>query len=530
MKLRQIINRLIRKFKKIKICYSSKYELRQRVGQWLCMEMYPQTYYGNMTFKFLNFQLSINSWNDHKCSKLWLYNLHYFDDLNAFNSKKRKILHLELIHNWIENNPPLKGNGWEPYPTSLRIVNWVKYILSNNINDDNILRSLYIQAQVLSQMLEFHLFGNHLFANAKALIFAGVFFSGKQAEYYLELGLNILDKELNEQILSDGGHFERSPMYHNIILNDILDLCNLAQVYEIVHLRKRLNIWTAKIYKMLEFSSAMSHPDGNISFFNDSTFGISPTHSQLMLYAKSLFDINEGDLISSDNPINYIFFKESGYVSASTTNSKVIMDIAKVGPDYIPGHAHADTLSYELSIFGERVIVNSGINQYGLSELRLEQRKTKSHNTIEVNNMDSSEVWSGFRVAKRANPKVIDISLRHETLLVEGSHDGYKKFSGKIIHTRKWILSDNQLIIDDFICGTFQTAISYLHFHPDISLDVIDGGVRLKLKSGKIVTLYIPCPFTVDDSFWYPEFGVSRLNKRIIIHLIKDQLTVTFRW
>ncbi|NUL58768.1 hypothetical protein GJ612_24855, partial [Escherichia coli] len=152
----------------------------------------------------------------------------------------------------------------------------------------------------LSQMLEFHLFGNHLFANAKALIFAGVFFSGKQAEYYLELGLNILDKELNEQILSDGGHFERSPMYHNIILNDILDLCNLAQVYEIVHLRKRLNIWTAKIYKMLEFSSAMSHPDGNISFFNDSTFGISPTHSQLMLYAKSLFDINEGDLISSD--------------------------------------------------------------------------------------------------------------------------------------------------------------------------------------------------------------------------------------
>lgn len=85
-------------------------------------------------------------------------------------------MHLELIHNWIENNPPLKGNGWEPYPTSLRIVNWVKYILSNNINDENILRSLYIQAQVLSQMLEFHLFGNHLFANAKALIFAGVFF------------------------------------------------------------------------------------------------------------------------------------------------------------------------------------------------------------------------------------------------------------------------------------------------------------------------------------------------------------------
>ena len=126
----------------------------------------------------------------------------------------------------------------------------------------------------------------------------------------------------------------------------------------------------------------MSHPDGNISFFNDSTFGISPTHSQLMLYAKSLFDINEGDLISSDNPINYIFFKESGYVSASTTNSKVIMDIAKVGPDYIPGHAHADTLSYELSIFGERVIVNSGINQYGLSELRLS--KGKQNLTIQL--------------------------------------------------------------------------------------------------------------------------------------------------
>ena len=67
----------------------------------------------------------------------------------------------------------------------------------------------------------------------KALIFAGLFFEGPDADRWVGLGLKILSKELNEQILEDGGHFELSPMYHSIILEDLLDIINILTVYSL---------------------------------------------------------------------------------------------------------------------------------------------------------------------------------------------------------------------------------------------------------------------------------------------------------
>ena len=71
--------------------------------------------------------------------------------------------------------------------------------------------------------------GNHVFANAKALVYAGLFFDGIEANDWLAKGMKILVKECNEQILPDGGHFELSPMYHAIVLEDILDLINICR-------------------------------------------------------------------------------------------------------------------------------------------------------------------------------------------------------------------------------------------------------------------------------------------------------------
>ena len=82
-----------------------------------------------------------------------------------------------------------------------------------------------------------------------------------------------------------------------------------------------------------------------------------------------------------------------------------LLDVAPVGPDYLPGHAHADTLSFELSLFGQRVLVNSGTSQYEAGPERSRQRGTAAHNTVIVDGHDSSEVWAGFRVARRASSR-----------------------------------------------------------------------------------------------------------------------------
>jgi len=109
-------------------------------------------------------------------SKLWVYNLHYFEDLLSNNAEEKRNFHLELLISWVDQNPVGYGNGWEPYPTSLRIVNILKAWLGGLELDKKLFSSVFAQASFLSNDLEKHLLGNHYFVNLKALLFAGVIF------------------------------------------------------------------------------------------------------------------------------------------------------------------------------------------------------------------------------------------------------------------------------------------------------------------------------------------------------------------
>lgn len=127
-------------------------------------------------------------WNSPHHSKLWLYNLHYFDELNRIGADSRRDLLHDYIESWVVNNPPYKGNGWEPYSLSLRLVNWIKWF-STQKTEPQWLFSLAIQADALTQQIEYHILGNHVFANGKALVFVGTYFTGKRADAWLKKGL-----------------------------------------------------------------------------------------------------------------------------------------------------------------------------------------------------------------------------------------------------------------------------------------------------------------------------------------------------
>jgi len=175
---------------------------------WAAPLLRPVSMLGPARFRFLNQIYDVpgpEAWNDPALDKLWLYNLHYFDDLNAAKAPARADWHRALVRRWISENPPGQGNGWEPYPTSLRIVNWVKWLLresstaSAGTGDVAMIQSLVTQAHWLRKRLEYHLLGNHLFANAKALVFAGAFFVGSEAAHWLRLGQRLLRRELQGQ-------------------------------------------------------------------------------------------------------------------------------------------------------------------------------------------------------------------------------------------------------------------------------------------------------------------------------------------
>lgn len=524
----QLVNRITRKLPKVK---PTKFltETNNASLTWNSFAAIPSCYQGNGKFKFLNMVDTVGDWNDREKSKLWLYNLHYFDDLNQLDWPDRSQIHNNLINTWIEKNPLMEGNGWEPYPISLRSVNWIKWFLSGNHPKKKWLRSLSLQVQALEQQLEYHLLGNHLFTNAKALVFAGCFFKGNMARAWLHRGLDILDEEITEQILVDGGNFELSPMYHNIILNDLLDLYQLTLVYPNV-IDKRIALhWSKVIEKMFDWAESMQHPDGDISFFNDSAIGIAPKLDMLKRYAVELnLKTSSIDGANSDSKVCHL--THSGYVVVTDQANKLIIDAAKVGPDYIPGHGHADTLSFELSVDNVRVFVNSGTSVYGIDQERLRQRKTEAHNTVVVDDMDSSEVWSGFRVARRAYPYNLDITEDEELITIECSHNGYMHLPGKVTHTRQWQLAKGKLIIRDQVFGKYNKAEAHYHLHPNVQVEFPNGlaQVILYLSSGAKYIVRADCAdIKVLNTTWHPRFGESIPSKKLVLKAHEAEINFT---
>ena len=534
LKAGQILNRIKRKFIKPKV---NLLDIPKKSHPYIKIKpviQSSQKMYGESSFKFLNKKFTLKAsedWNAKNQDKLWLYNLHYFDDLNAINSKQRFVWHSSLIQNWIENNPVGYGNGWEPYPSSLRIVNWVKWFLLDLNSNNNInkiwLDSLVIQIRFLSQNLEYHLLGNHLFANAKALVFAGLFFNGEEADHWYQLGVSIINRELSKQVLSDGGNFELSPMYHAIFLEDLLDLVNIHQAYN----KKLLDNLENKIIQMLEWLKIMCHPDKEIAFFNDSALGVAASFVELLSYSDRL------GIVSKNNQVNRLtHLEESGYIRAENENVVMIADVADIGPDYIPGHGHADALSFELSLFGKRVIVNSGISTYEISEDRYQQRSTELHSTITIDNQNSSEVWSGFRVANRA--KVLDIKKFEYTNSVNFSayHDGYKKFKEGILHYRQWSVSKNLIKIVDNITGKGVHKIrSVLPLHPSVLIhDAQGSSISLNISGNEVkINFEGKGELKVIESQYYPEFGCSIDNKHIIYNYngkLPSKIIVKISW
>jgi len=530
LKSKQIYGRVAARLRRQIVDRSPAPQLRQRMGPWVAPVERPASLLGRWHVRFLNEEGEIeqaDQWNDARKSMLWRYNLHYFDDLATRSSPERAAMQRELIGRWILENPSGMGIGWEPYPLSLRIVNWIKWCLGGQQHEPHWIDSLAVQLRWLERNVEWHLLGNHVLANAKALVFAGMFFAGEEADRWRAQGLDIYWHELSEQILADGGHFELSPMYHAIILEDLLDLMNAARAYgqETEPVVKTL---PTTISGMRKWLTAMTHPDGCPAFFNDASFDIAPTISDLEAYATRL-----GLEAVAKLPEGVHVLKSSGYACINCAEMTAILDMAPVGPDYIPGHAHADTLSFELSLGRERIVVNSGTSTYAVGPLRTAQRSTASHSTVEIGDLSSSEVWGSFRVARRARVFDVKICDQSEPCVISASHDGYHRLAGRPTHRRSWCFSRQSLIVRDEITGQgAHPALARFYFAAGIVARAQPSGLAglLLTQSGRSIMWTVSSPARIQKGVWYPGFGKTIQNEVLAVPIDTGALETHFRW
>ncbi|WP_299430973.1 alginate lyase family protein [uncultured Maribacter sp.] len=442
--------------------YKKQLSKNIKVIKWQDSFLYTDSYIKNNSFKFLNLEhnfISEIDWNYNAYGKLWTYNLNYFDFLNQKTISSEDGLF--LIHDYIQNEANLK-DGKEPYPISLRGINWVKFLSKYSISDSEINKNLYNHYQTLLNNLEYHLLGNHLLENGFSLFFGAYYF--KDVKFYAK-AIHILKAELEEQILNDGAHFELSPMYHQILLHRLLDCISLI----------KLNFWKEdgmalflkeKALKMLSWLESVTFSGGNIPMVNDSAFGIAPTSNQLVKYANEL-GLNWSSSILSD----------SGYRKFKNDDYELFVDVGNVGPTYQPGHVHSDTFNFELYVAGKPIIVDTGTSTYEKNALRQKERETAAHNTVVVDSQDQTQVWGGFRVAKRAKVNL----LEEDEGFVKAQHDGYKKLG--LFHSRKFVSKASHLTIEDSFNKASQLKkIAFFHLHPSIN--------SVKIKGNKVFLIH----------------------------------------
>ena len=407
-------------------------------------------------------------WNFPNRTPLWNYNLHYFEYLFPLvkvyedTGDKRYLDKIKaIIGAWIKQNPRGMRPGWEPYPTALRLTNWLSIYthLETVFEDDeqfrkNLIRSVWEQYDFLAHHLEKDLLGNHYFEDLKALILCSLFFNDKRM---LEKSLAEFRKQCREQILPDGMHFELSPMYHKLIFEDVMRvavaLCKAG---------KKDGETEGYLQSMLDVAYSLEEGLDRIPLFNDCGNNVAKSLDALCKAAKAHFALT---------PQYKDKLPDSGYYIFKQGEWKLIVDAGQPGPTYLPGHAHCDAMSFELFRSGKPVIVNCGTYAYQCDD-RAFFRSTAAHNTVQVEGVEQSECWGAFRMGKRSRTRVKAVGddfIEMEMIDQKGNSI-----------TRKITWKDC-ITVSDF--AESRTIKAYLHFFEDSDdCEFISDGLKMTDK------------------------------------------------
>ena len=484
-----------------------------RFPRTVCSKNKTRTSYSSILIHGNSIPYSSNLWKSRKYTKLVQYKLNYFDYIFNEDETVDKSA-IQIVNDWIDKSN-LRSVGMQPYPTSLRIVNWIIWSETISFSSAKFRNSILDQLLFLSKNIEWDVGGNHLIANAKALIFGGIYFSGKDAKNILDNGIEMFEKQLHMQILSDGGHYERSVMYHSIILFDVIQLLELCYLNKSYFNKRFIFLLESTATKMWNWLCAMCHPDGEPTVFGDVVRNETIKPYQYKIFLNNYAVLKLLNFNKLKKPPILDVQSQSRYITFRNKNASLFWNVGGPSPDHQPGHSHADTLSLELSIKGKRFLVNPGTSTYDICPRRFYERSTMSHNTVAINKEDSNEIWSSFRVGRRARVKMISHNvIKNSATYI---HDGYRYLPGKPNHKRKVKLSNTNLVIQDqVISKKYHNCFSYYFFSPEAKLTLINNQ-KILINIDELSVFLICKNGTIKiDNYEYAEGFNQRVEARFL--------------
>lgn len=464
----------------------------------------------------------LTSWKSPAMPPLWRYNMHYQEYILPLTKRyleTGEMLYLEkakeIVLGWIEGNPLREGGpGWDSYPISMRVVVWLAFYgeLQPDLDSDRpfleaMNASLAEQYIHLSQHLEKDILGNHYFENLKAIVLMSIYFDDEKT---LALVLPEFQEQLAEQVLHDGAHYELSPMYQKIILEDLLRVLTC--------LKGRRRGWEIdpRLRAMCEFVYSLERGISRTPLFNDSGNNVAKSAEALLECARDQFGIL---------PEYRTSFREAGYYllegECGGHTVRVIFDSGEMGPPHAMGHTHCDALSFECFVDGEPLLVNCGTYSYQ-GELRAWFRSTEASSAVKINAREQAQCWDDFRVARFGR-----------CLSAEGNGSSaratFRDYAGNVAERTISLLGD--MLVIRTALQTAGSATCYYHLAQGAGFELCEGKARITRadQAGLLtcsVTYSGATSLTVRERYRAEEYGLLQRAPTVEAQMRSEQIFV----
>lgn len=473
---------------------------------------------GGWTFRFLGRELTMPERVDWTVpgpgarDQLWRMNLHYMEYLAALDDGA----FCDLVRQWIAANPPYAPgstlDGWNAYALSVRVTIWMQQIAQRVERLPQpfvsaVEASIAQQLVYLERHLETDIGGNHIIKNIKALAWAGAYFTGGRATSWRRRALGLLADELDRQILPDGLHFERSLSYHGQVFADLLETRDALGANP---LAEKLD---ARLALMARALIDLTHPDGLPPLFNDA--GLAMSHSPAACL--EAWNVAPRPL---PPPQPVFAYPDGGYYGVRSPDYYLIVDMGRIGPPELPAHAHGDIGSFELSVGGERLVVDQGVFEYAAGEKRRVSRSAASHNVLHIEGGDQAEFFGAFRCGRMPNVEALFEPMPERGgFRLWGRHDGYTDLRGAPLVERTVIARRDCIMFEDRIAGRHSGAASIgLLLHPEAGIETAPEGLIVGRGAAGFV-LVSDLEAIIEDDVYWPDMGVEVATRRIRLML-----------
>ena len=432
----------------------------------------------------------------------------------------------QRLDEWHVAHPPGAAKGVDGNALASHICNLARVLSMPGIIPDrragSMREALAFRVRALAQRIETALQGNHLIRYGKALLAAGLAFSGEEADAWFRHGLALLDREIDIQVFRDGGHADRSPMYQMMVFLDFLEALSLARAAG----SRAGEGWVPKLSRMALFLDACHHPDGLPALLGDTSYAGLPAKRQLMSFARELGI--RPDLLHRRA---MQLFPDSLYAVARdlSRGNYLILDTGADGDTLDAAHYHCQAFSYELSLDGRRIITDTGVFTLEAGRERTPGRSTAAHNSVSWKGRELSEIEERSGVGRRA--QITGRNLRRTAggvLRFSGGLQGYYPGIERGSWQRRLLWSYQGIleVADDWLHPRDAAGVvSRIHFAPGLALVAAGRGnwdIRL-LHGPAIASVRVSAgEATVGTSPYHPSFGETVERACLEIALISN--------